>query len=103
MKKIIANKVSVLILILTSSVNAQETIFTAARSNNSKLLSELLLKKATIDSTDERGSTALIIACYNDIILKQQKYFWKKEQIQTFRIKWAILLSWEYALNDLIK
>lgn len=57
---------TVLFLLFSSFVSAQETIFAAARNNNIQLMNELLLKNVDINSVDDRGSTALIIACYND-------------------------------------
>ncbi|WP_409416689.1 ankyrin repeat domain-containing protein [Flavobacterium sp. PS2] len=54
-----------LLMLFTSFIAfAQEDIFTAARTNNVKLLNKLLVED--INRADERGSTALIIACYND-------------------------------------
>jgi ankyrin repeat protein len=66
MKKISINIISFIIILFTSFTSAQETIFTAARNNNTQLLNELLLKNTDINSVEDRGSTALIIACYND-------------------------------------
>jgi ankyrin repeat protein len=54
-----------LMLFTTFAISAQDDIFSAARNNNVKLLNELLVENK-INSVDERGSTALIIACYNN-------------------------------------
>ena len=54
-------------LILTISLNstmAQVTILSAARNNDTVTLNKLLSLHTNIDTTDLRGSTPLVIACY---------------------------------------
>jgi ankyrin repeat protein len=55
-----------LMLFTTFAISAQADIFSAARTNDIRLLNKLLVENKDINSVDERGSTALIIACYND-------------------------------------
>lgn len=57
-------RITILILIASTSVQSQD-IFSAARTNDVKLLLHYIDQRTPVDTTDQRGSTPLIIAVYN--------------------------------------
>ncbi|MBB6498814.1 ankyrin repeat domain-containing protein [Pedobacter cryoconitis] len=61
------NKLFLVLLLITFGLGSRaQDIFNAARQNDTTALAQMISNSVRIDTTDNRGSTPLIIAVYND-------------------------------------
>ncbi|MGY0036710.1 ankyrin repeat domain-containing protein [Pedobacter sp. NJ-S-72] len=87
-------------LIIICKISYSQDIFNAARTNDTTMLTKFIGSNVKIDTTDQRGSTPLIIAVYNENVAAAKLLLMNGANPNAQDRSGNTALIWELALKD---